>query len=53
MMSVIAKSDIIFTSTSAVEPILDREKLERELPNNYPLMLFDISVPRNINANVT
>lgn len=51
MMSVIQASDMVFTSTSATEPILNREKLESVL--NQPLMLFDISVPRNVDSNVS
>lgn len=52
MMRVIAESDIVFTSTSATEPLLDRAKLETTLPPHQPLMLFDISVPRNVAADV-
>lgn len=52
MMTVIADSDLVFTSTSATEPILDRAKLEIVLEPNRPLMLFDISVPRNVHADV-
>ncbi|NJL79277.1 MAG: glutamyl-tRNA reductase [Richelia sp. RM2_1_2] len=52
MMQVINASDLIFTSTSATEPILDRSKLELILEPTRPLMLFDISVPRNVHANV-
>ncbi|MEW5856269.1 MAG: glutamyl-tRNA reductase [Cyanobacteriota bacterium] len=52
MMQVIAASDLVFTSTSATEPILDRAKLEATLDPNRPLMLFDISVPRNVAADV-
>ncbi|WGV27286.1 glutamyl-tRNA reductase [Halotia branconii] len=52
MMTVIADSDLVFTSTSATEPILDRAKLEIILEPNRPLMLFDISVPRNIHGDV-
>ncbi|MBH8572686.1 glutamyl-tRNA reductase [Nostocaceae cyanobacterium CENA369] len=52
MMRVITESDIVFTSTSATEPILDRAKLEIALEPNRPLMLFDISVPRNVHADV-
>ncbi|MBH8555178.1 glutamyl-tRNA reductase [Nostocaceae cyanobacterium CENA357] len=52
MMSVIADSDLVFTSTSATEPILDRTKLEIVLEPNRSLMLFDISVPRNVHADV-
>jgi glutamyl-tRNA reductase len=52
MMPVIANSDLVFTSTSATEPILDRAKLEMILEPNRPLMLFDISVPRNVHGDV-
>lgn len=52
MMTVIAESDLVFTSTSATEPILDRAKLETVLEPNQSLMLFDISVPRNVDADV-
>ncbi|WP_414754957.1 glutamyl-tRNA reductase [Anabaena sp. CCY 9910] len=52
MMTVIAESHLVFTSTSATEPILDRAKLEMVLAPNQPLMLFDISVPRNVHTDV-
>ena len=52
MMAVIADSDLVFTSTSATEPILDRAKLEMVLEVQRSLMLFDISVPRNVHADV-
>jgi glutamyl-tRNA reductase len=52
MLPVIAESDLVFTSTSATEPILDRSKLEMVLSPSQPLMLFDISVPRNVHTDV-
>jgi len=52
MMEVIAESDMVFTSTAATEPLLDRGKLEAILDPNRSLMLFDISVPRNVAADV-
>lgn len=52
MMSVIAQSDLVFTSTSATEPLLDRAKLEANLEPHQSLMLFDISVPRNVASDV-
>ncbi|MHC5741129.1 MAG: glutamyl-tRNA reductase [Nostoc sp.] len=52
MMAVIGDSDLVFTSTSATEPILDRAKLEMVLEVQRSLMLFDISVPRNVHADV-
>jgi glutamyl-tRNA reductase len=51
MMQSIADSDIAFTSTSSVEPILDRSKLEAALDPARKLMLIDISVPRNVAAD--
>ena len=52
MMPVVATSDLVFTSTSATEPLIDRAKLEIALEPNRPLMLFDISVPRNVHEDV-
>ena len=52
MMTVIAESDLVFTSTSATEPILDRTNLETVLESSRSLMLFDISVPRNVHSDV-
>jgi glutamyl-tRNA reductase len=52
MMTVIAASDLVFTSTAATEPLLDRSKLESVLEPHRDLMLFDISVPRNVDADV-
>ncbi|WP_026082410.1 glutamyl-tRNA reductase [Mastigocladopsis repens] len=52
MVSVIAESDLVFTSTSATEPIIDRAKLEMVLEPSQALMLIDISVPRNVHADV-
>jgi glutamyl-tRNA reductase len=52
MMDVIAQSDLVFTSTASSEPLLDRAKLEASLEPSRHLMLFDISVPRNVDADV-
>ena len=51
MMAVIAASDMVFTSTASTEPLLDRAKLEAHLEPSRSLMLFDISVPRNVAAD--
>lgn len=51
MMARLAESDIVFTSTSATEPILDRAKLEAVLEPGRPVSLIDISVPRNVDAD--
>lgn len=52
MMGAIATSDIVFTSTGATEPILDKAKLNTVLHEQQCLMLIDISVPRNVHADV-
>lgn len=52
MMEALSVCDLVFTSTGATEPILDRAKLEAHLTLEKSLMLIDISVPRNIAANV-
>jgi glutamyl-tRNA reductase len=52
MMSVIAHADLVFTSTASTEPLLNRGNLEPVLASGQHLMLFDISVPRNVDADV-
>lgn len=52
IMTAIAKSDIVFTSTCAEKPILDRTKIQTIQPISQPLRLFDISIPRNVNPNI-
>lgn len=52
MGSVVASSQLVFTSTSATEPLLNRAKLEAILDPQQPMMLFDISVPRNVDSDV-
>lgn len=52
MLDIIPQADLVFTSTSSTDPILDRAKLEPILEHNQHLMLFDISVPRNVHADV-
>ncbi|MEA5570856.1 glutamyl-tRNA reductase [Calothrix sp. UHCC 0171] len=52
MMTVVSECDMVFTSTSATEPILDRAKLEMVIEPSRRLMLFDISVPRNVHTDV-
>lgn len=53
MMQAIATSDLVFTSTGATQPIINRAKLEAHLTLDRDLMLVDISVPRNIDADVS
>lgn len=52
MMDTIAQSDIVFTSTSSTEPILNKANLEPILDPNQPLTVIDIAVPRNVAADV-
>jgi len=52
MMTVISESHLVFTSTAASEPILDRAKLEQHLDPERRLLLVDISVPLNIASDV-
>jgi len=52
MMQVIAESDLVFTATAATQPLLDRAKLESILAPEQTLKLFDIAVPRNVDADV-
>lgn len=51
MLEVIGNSDLVFTSTGATQPILDREKLEN-INCQEKLHLVDISVPLNIASDV-
>jgi glutamyl-tRNA reductase len=52
MMVSICASTIVFTSTSATEPLLNAAKLEAVLDPHHSLMIFDISVPRNVDSDV-
>ncbi|MEA5511000.1 glutamyl-tRNA reductase [Crocosphaera sp. UHCC 0190] len=52
MMTVVATSHLLFTSTGATEPILHRENLSGVVSVEQGLMLFDISVPRNVATDV-
>ncbi|MEY3299839.1 MAG: Glutamyl-tRNA reductase [Cyanobacteriota bacterium] len=52
MLETVQASDVVFTCTSATEPILHRENLEPVLNGSRPLMVFDISVPLNVHGNV-
>jgi glutamyl-tRNA reductase len=53
MMTAIATADIVFTSTSATEPLLNKANLTEALGGDRDrnLMLFDISVPRNVDSD--
>jgi len=55
MLDTVANSDIVFTGTSATEPLLHRDNLAPVLTSerSFPLMLIDIAVPLNVAANVS
>jgi glutamyl-tRNA reductase len=52
LTGVVADSDIVFTCTGATEPILNKAILSRVLAETGRLILIDISVPRNVDADV-
>lgn len=52
LMTAVANADIVFTSTAATDPILNRSKLETAITASQSLTLIDISVPRNVDADV-
>ncbi len=51
MMEVVRNSDLVFTSTGATQPLLNRANLEPILNPEKLLTLVDISVPRNVDAD--
>jgi glutamyl-tRNA reductase len=52
LLNCVAESNLVFTSTGATEPILRKTDLETILQPGQHLIMVDISVPRNIAANV-
>lgn len=52
LLDTVQASDVVFTCTSATEPLLHRDNLAPILNASRPLMLFDISVPLNVHVNV-
>jgi len=53
LLPIVAAMDLIFTGTAATQPLLDRDNLGAVLTGDRPLSIIDISVPRNVHANVT
>jgi len=52
LWDVVGRSDIVYTATSSVDYVIDEQKLEENgLAGGRPLMLVDISVPRNVAEN--
>jgi glutamyl-tRNA reductase len=51
MLPVVGKSSLVFTSTASNDPLIDRVNLTSVLTERT-LMIFDISVPRNVHSNV-
>lgn len=52
LLSSVAESNLVFTSTGATQPILTYQQLAGVLQPDQPLLLVDISVPRNIDPDV-
>lgn len=52
MLDVVARSDVVFASTSATEPILTGENVSSLVHHDHKCMFIDISVPRNVSADV-
>ncbi|MCJ2543193.1 glutamyl-tRNA reductase [Thermostichus vulcanus] len=52
LLSSVAESNLVFTSTGATQPILNYQQLEAVLQPDQPILLVDISVPRNIDPDV-
>lgn len=49
LWDVIGRSDIVYTATSCEDYVIDAQKMEENgLASGRPLMLVDISVPRNV-----
>jgi glutamyl-tRNA reductase len=53
MGPVLAHSDLVFTSTAATQPLLNRQMLEPIVASLESLMIVDISVPRNVHSDVS
>jgi glutamyl-tRNA reductase len=52
LWDVVGRSDIVYTATSCVDYVVDQNLLENNgLGGGRPLMLVDISVPRNISED--
>jgi len=52
MWDVVSRSDIVYTASSAVDYLIDEQKLEENgCASGRPMMLVDIAVPRNINQD--
>ncbi len=52
LLNCVAESNLVFTSTGATQPILTKDQLETVLQPKQELMIVDISVPRNVAADV-
>ncbi|TVQ17687.1 MAG: glutamyl-tRNA reductase [Leptolyngbya sp. DLM2.Bin15] len=52
LLPVVAQSDLVFTATASNDPLIHAAQIEPILPAGRSLMLFDISVPRNVHSDV-
>jgi len=52
LWDVVGRSDVVYTASSSVDYLIDEQKMEENgLASGRPLMLVDISVPRNVNED--
>jgi len=51
MLETVVAADVVFTCTSATEPILHKENME-PICDGSQTMVFDIAVPRNVHSNI-
>lgn len=52
LWDVVGRSDIVYTATSSVDYVIDKSLLEENgMAGGRPMMLVDISVPRNIGTD--
>jgi glutamyl-tRNA reductase len=52
MMAAVGAADVVFASTSAVEPVVTKENIAPVMTPGRRCMLVDISVPRNVAGDV-
>jgi len=52
LWDVVGRSDIVYTATSAVDYVIDEQKMEENgLAGGRPQMIVDIAVPRNVGTD--
>ncbi|MDR0791039.1 MAG: glutamyl-tRNA reductase [Methanomassiliicoccaceae archaeon] len=52
LVSAIAMSDVVFVATSAPHMIITKDTIMSAGPRKHPLMIIDVSVPKNVDYSV-